>query len=62
MLETWITPTKHAAKQKQVLLVEDDETSRQVEEWKLRKLGYQVWTAANACEALDILQKNLNSG
>ena len=57
-METCISPIGDLTKQKAVLLVEDDEISRQVEEWKLRKLGYQVWIAANGWEALDILQKN----
>jgi CheY-like chemotaxis protein/HPt (histidine-containing phosphotransfer) domain-containing protein len=57
-MEIRTVPIGALTKQKSVLLLEDDEISQQVEEWKLRKLGYQVWSAANGWEALEILQKN----
>jgi CheY-like chemotaxis protein len=58
IMETWVTPMGDPANRKSVLLVEADEISQQVEEWKLRKLGYQVQSVANGWEALEILQKN----
>ncbi len=39
-----------------ILLVEDNEINRLVAERQLRRLGYQVSTASNGEEALDILQ------
>lgn len=58
IMESWVTRMEDPPNQKTVLLVEDDEISGQVEEWKLRKLGYQVQTATNGWEALEILRNN----
>lgn len=51
-------PARHALNSETILLVEDEDSLRRLTQKLLKNVGYTVWGAADAAEALDIAKKS----